>query len=638
MTDSDYTQCRAETTLRAYAENAAGFVRRWESLSPASIERTLEKWVPAGARLLEVGCGSGRDARALALRGVDVLATDGSPEILAEARRIAAALPGKALAHLRFAGLRLPAGFTGAEEMLGRLGLDAPADAVLACGVLEHLPADELYAAVREICFAAGERGTVIVSVPVDHPGEDGRWYSNYPPEHYIDLFDRFGFAAATREENRGGPAGSESTWVTIVFVRSAGRERARANIQGVIENDSKTSTYKFALLRALADVNCASPGRVRYLPASEMAAFRSRASEKLSAGSAGSAEIPHQIAIPFSLVIERTIAYYWQIFRDTVLTNAPLPPQIGGGRRLAFETELTTLMRLYVADWVSARSDFYAGVLAGARRAAFIALARKVHETLIKGPIHYSGNSLGDTAPGLSAHRLFSVARAGVRWPAADGSEPFTPAILEAVSGELMMPSELWRELNSCAPWLADAVILRWAARSADFPAKTLSKEEPLSKGQIISRMLPAEEARDTAAARGIYESELLHNGLRCVWSDKPLTLETLAVDHMIPWARTHSNDLWNLVPADSRQNGSKSDAIPSLLCLDRSKDRIIRSWRLYEESSLRPLFRAQAASALTGRALPSCSWEVPLMDAVLRAADETARQFSCRRWDPVI
>jgi SAM-dependent methyltransferase len=50
----------------------------------------LCRWLPRGARLLELGCGSGQSTKLLAERGIDVLGTDLSPRFVA---RCAAAYP-----------------------------------------------------------------------------------------------------------------------------------------------------------------------------------------------------------------------------------------------------------------------------------------------------------------------------------------------------------------------------------------------------------------------------------------------------------------------------------------------------------------------------------------------------------------
>ena len=51
--------------------------------------------------------------------------------------------------------------------------------------------------------------------------------------------------------------------------------------------------------------------------------------------------------------------------------------------------------------------------------------------------------------------------------------------------------------------------------------------------------------------AARGLYAALAEKGDLCCVWTGRPLTKPKLAVDHVLPWARFHSNDLWNLMPA---------------------------------------------------------------------------------------
>lgn len=62
-----------------YGTEPAGFVARWAHL------------LPAGARVLSVAEGEGRNAVHLALRGARVTAVDGAAAALAKARRLAAA-------------------------------------------------------------------------------------------------------------------------------------------------------------------------------------------------------------------------------------------------------------------------------------------------------------------------------------------------------------------------------------------------------------------------------------------------------------------------------------------------------------------------------------------------------------------
>ena len=62
---------------------------RWSGERPTPIvaEVAARYCRKPGAKLLELGCGEGRDARALLARGYDLLATDAAPEAIAFCRR-----------------------------------------------------------------------------------------------------------------------------------------------------------------------------------------------------------------------------------------------------------------------------------------------------------------------------------------------------------------------------------------------------------------------------------------------------------------------------------------------------------------------------------------------------------------------
>lgn len=45
-------------TLSHYERNAAREAGRYESLTATTLDVVLERWIPRGARVLELGCGS----------------------------------------------------------------------------------------------------------------------------------------------------------------------------------------------------------------------------------------------------------------------------------------------------------------------------------------------------------------------------------------------------------------------------------------------------------------------------------------------------------------------------------------------------------------------------------------------------
>ncbi len=60
---------------------------RWAGEQPTPLVADVAaRYCPEGAALLEIGCGEGRDARALLAQGYDLLATDVSPEAIAFCR------------------------------------------------------------------------------------------------------------------------------------------------------------------------------------------------------------------------------------------------------------------------------------------------------------------------------------------------------------------------------------------------------------------------------------------------------------------------------------------------------------------------------------------------------------------------
>lgn len=101
------------------------------------------------SRVLDVGCGSGRFAVALARQGATVVGLDFAPEMLALAREKAAA-----------AGVVDRCEFLNADFMAWDWG--EPFDLVLAVGVLDYVPEAAPFVAR----LASASRGTTVISFP----------------------------------------------------------------------------------------------------------------------------------------------------------------------------------------------------------------------------------------------------------------------------------------------------------------------------------------------------------------------------------------------------------------------------------------------------------------------------------------
>lgn len=51
----------------------------------------------------------------------------------------------------------------------------------------------------------------------------------------------------------------------------------------------------------------------------------------------------------------------------------------------------------------------------------------------------------------------------------------------------------------------------------------------------------------------------------LKCIYTGKPLEIDNYDVEHFIPWSFVSHDEMWNLIPADSSVNRSKSNKLPS-------------------------------------------------------------------------
>jgi len=81
-----------------YREHAQRFFRDTANVDMLALYRPFIGELPPGARILDAGCGSGRDVKAFSDMGFAVEAFDASAELVALARQ----LSGNAVAHKRF--------------------------------------------------------------------------------------------------------------------------------------------------------------------------------------------------------------------------------------------------------------------------------------------------------------------------------------------------------------------------------------------------------------------------------------------------------------------------------------------------------------------------------------------------------
>ena len=77
---------QSDSTLAYYERNARSFCAATVALDLSALYARFLPLLPAGGHILDVGCGSGRDARAFLAQGYTVTAFDASPALAQQAR------------------------------------------------------------------------------------------------------------------------------------------------------------------------------------------------------------------------------------------------------------------------------------------------------------------------------------------------------------------------------------------------------------------------------------------------------------------------------------------------------------------------------------------------------------------------
>lgn len=131
-------------SIEYYDKNAQGFFDRTIHADVQDLYQKFLKYVPQEGRILDAGCGVGRDALAFLNKGYDVVAFDGSLEMV----KMATNLLGKEVLHMLFQDIRYSNEF----------------DAIWASGSLLHVPYENLRGVLQSFYRALLPSGILYAS------------------------------------------------------------------------------------------------------------------------------------------------------------------------------------------------------------------------------------------------------------------------------------------------------------------------------------------------------------------------------------------------------------------------------------------------------------------------------------------
>lgn len=279
-------------TAAYYSQNAARLVGKYARVETGYLEKITAVFQDCG-RVLDVGCGTGRDCLHLLRSGKDAIGVDASVEMLAQARAT-------------FQSEGIECGERLVEASLPKLLPieDGAFDGVLCAGVLMHLLEEEIFDAVFGLKRVLRHGGVLAVSIPEFRPGidsvsrrdESGRLFIDLPPDKLQLLFERVGFRIEDSFSSADSLGRQKTTWRTMVLRRlDHASDRPLHQVEGILNRDQKVATYKLALFRALAEIAQTQPHLARFTN-------------------------DQKVTIPNYAIAEKWLLYYWPIFENEMM------------------------------------------------------------------------------------------------------------------------------------------------------------------------------------------------------------------------------------------------------------------------------------------------------------------------------
>jgi SAM-dependent methyltransferase len=177
-------------TLNYYENNFEDAVERYERVDSSLFLQELPIWVPNGGKILDLGCGSGRDASFLLQEEYDVYGIDGSAKMIEEAVRLHPELKGRLVHQV------LPSPLPFADDTF---------DAVVSIALFMHFDIDTIEKICREIRRVLDPHGVFWLSIRLDNEladqdhetertDESDRFFLDLSTARWRKLIEQFGF------------------------------------------------------------------------------------------------------------------------------------------------------------------------------------------------------------------------------------------------------------------------------------------------------------------------------------------------------------------------------------------------------------------------------------------------------------
>jgi len=509
--------------IEYYSTNAKALAEQYNSVTFESVHKDWLDEIPKEGMVLDVGAGSGRDARYLAAKGLSVVAVEPALNIRELAQSYQVNSP------IHWLSDTLP-------ELSEVYKLQTKFDLILLSAVWMHIAPSLRERAFRKLSSLLKPNGKLIISLRHGQCQDERTMYA-VSADELAQYASQFGliYKLLTPDQAPDKLGRSDVSWQTVLLTLPDDGTGAFPLIRNIVVNDSKASTYKIGLLRTLLRIAEGHPGAV----------------------------IEHtdeHVALPVGLV-----ALYWLKLYKPLVDQFAMQQNSSNSKGLGFIKE---------NGWLQLTShtsnDFYIGASYTGDdvvKPLYQAL-KDIASTIKNMPARYT------TLPGTNTS-VFHVELNRTKKP---GSQLVIDFAFLASLGTFYVPKHIWDSLTQFSVWIEPALINEWSTLMAGYGQ---NKAKAFTKLDYLNALRWDDPTRSTSRIRQRVNDLMTSQDVLCCWSGKQLKPTSFAVDHAFPFARWPNNDLWNLLPANTKVNSQKSDKLPTGIKLAGSRDFILEWWK---------------------------------------------------------
>jgi cyclopropane fatty-acyl-phospholipid synthase-like methyltransferase len=202
-----------ESTVFHYRKKALELALKYESADVASLQMDLREAMHFRHSVLELGCGSGRDAAFLNRLGTSgsITATDASPEMLREAGRIHPEIA------VSLEKLVLP------HDLHTMAGAGRRFSGVYSIAALMHLSLEHIEETIGLLELITEPGGILFLSVCTERDNDNGqeeRIFTLQPPKWWKKQIEKTCFRIAEMKTTPDGLDRKNTSWINITAVR----------------------------------------------------------------------------------------------------------------------------------------------------------------------------------------------------------------------------------------------------------------------------------------------------------------------------------------------------------------------------------------------------------------------------------